>query len=137
MLMISNCMSFYHLTPKNWWILLNLGLQVIMGGMMANKLRLNPDKTEVLLVGHVSDPSTGITPMLVGAACPLKAQVHSFWVLLEPKLLLDSQVAAVATSASYQLRLICPLWLFPQKKDLTIIIHIFVTSGLIIVILSK
>lgn len=84
---------------------------------------------EVLLVGQVSDPCTGITPILDGVAFPLKAQVlHLGVLLLYPQLLLGNQVAAVATLAYCQLMLKCQLWLFLEKKALVMVIHAFVTS---------
>ena len=45
--------------------------------MRANKLRLNPDKTEMLLVGGSSDWVVGVQPVLDGVALPLKEQVRS------------------------------------------------------------
>ena len=59
---------------------------VTMDWMTANKLKLNPDKTEMLLVGGSSDRMEGVQPVLDGVALPLKRQVRSLGVLLEPSL---------------------------------------------------
>ena len=77
--------------------------------MRANKLKLNPDKTEMLLVGGSSDWMVGVQPVLDGAALPLKEQVHSLGFLLESSLSLEAQVASVAWSAFYQLWLVAQL----------------------------
>ena len=65
---------------------LNQCLGVTMDWLRANKLKLNPDKTEMLLVGGSSDQMVGVQPVLDGVAFPLKEQVHSSGVLLEPPL---------------------------------------------------
>ena len=50
---------------------LNQCLAVTMDWMRANKLKLNPDKTEMLLVGGSSDWMVGAQPVLDGVALPL------------------------------------------------------------------
>ena len=49
---------------------LNWCLAVTMDWMRANKLKLNPDKTEMLLVGGSSDRMVGVQPVLDGVASP-------------------------------------------------------------------
>ena len=56
---------------------LNWCLGATMDCMRANKLKLNPDKTEMLLVGGSSDRMVGVQPVLDGVALPLKEQVCS------------------------------------------------------------
>ena len=70
-------------------------LGATMDWMRANKLRLNPDKTEVLLVGGSSDQIVGVQPVLDGVALHLKEQAHSLGALLELSLSLEAQVASV------------------------------------------
>ncbi|XP_061472484.1 syntaxin-8 isoform X2 [Rhineura floridana] len=53
---------------------LNRCLAATMDWMRANKLRLNPDKTEMLLVGGSSDQMVDVQPVLDGVALPLKEQ---------------------------------------------------------------
>lgn len=48
--------------PKDVVKDLSPGLEPIIGWMTANKLKLNPNKTEVLLVGRNPNLDSGITP---------------------------------------------------------------------------
>lgn len=60
-------------------------------GLDEDKLKLHPDKREVLLVTSNLTLDSGVTPVLDGvAALPLKAQDCSEGVLLHPLLLLDT-----------------------------------------------
>lgn len=77
-----------------------------MEWLQANKLKLNPEKTEVILVSRRSYLGFKETPVLGMLALPL---------LLGPGLLLDKQAAAVAWNACYQLRLVSQLWSFMQS----------------------
>ncbi|KAF7251092.1 putative RNA-directed DNA polymerase from transposon BS [Varanus komodoensis] len=85
---------------------LNWCLAEVMGWMRANKLMLNPDKTEVLLVGGSGFRVGNLDLVLNGVALPLKDRVRSLRVLLDPVLSLEAQVTVVARSAFLQLRLI-------------------------------
>ncbi|KAF7248106.1 Zinc finger and SCAN domain-containing protein 29 [Varanus komodoensis] len=90
---------------------LNRCLADVMGWMRANKLKLNPDKTEVLLVGGLGFGVGHLDLVLNGVALPLKDRVRSLGVLFDPELSLEAQVTAVARSAFLQLQLIhqlCP-----------------------------
>lgn len=53
-------------------------------GMRTNKLKLNPDKTEVLLLVNAR-AARGLRsqPILKGAVLPLKEQLHSLEILLD------------------------------------------------------
>ena len=99
---------------------LNQCLGATMDWMRANKLRLNPDKTDVLLVGGSSDRMVGVQPVLDGVALPLKEQVRSLGVLLEPSLSLEAQVAR---SAFYQLRLVAQLRPYLDGDSLASVVH--------------
>uniref|UniRef100_A0A803TWV0 Reverse transcriptase domain-containing protein n=1 Tax=Anolis carolinensis TaxID=28377 RepID=A0A803TWV0_ANOCA len=68
-----------------------------------NKLKLNPDKTEVLQVSRMSDRGIGWQPVLDGVSLPLKVQVRSLGVLLDLGLTLEAQVSVVAGRAFAQL----------------------------------
>ena len=61
--------------------------------MRANKLKLNLDKTEVLLVNWKVNKAVGIPPVLDGFILPLKTQVRCLGVLLDSSLSLDAQVS--------------------------------------------
>ena len=65
-----------------------------MGWRRANKLKFNPDKTEVLLFIQKADEGIGILPVLDGVTLPLKTQVHSLGMLLDSSLSLDAQLLA-------------------------------------------
>ena len=51
-------------------------LSSMMDWMRVNKLELNCDKMEALLVSRKSDSETGIQSILEGVALPLSSQVH-------------------------------------------------------------
>uniref|UniRef100_A0A803SRC4 Reverse transcriptase domain-containing protein n=1 Tax=Anolis carolinensis TaxID=28377 RepID=A0A803SRC4_ANOCA len=108
----------------------NQCLVAVMAWMRANKLKLNPDKTEVLEVSRKSDRGIGWQPVLNGVALPLKAQVRSLGVLLDSSLTLEAQVSAVAGRAFAQLKLVRQLRPYLVKSDLATVVHALVTSRL-------
>lgn len=68
--------------------------------------------------------------ILAEVALTPKASPHSLGGLMDPGLLLDSQVGAVARSAYYNLHLgrqLCPVL---DKTDLTMLTHALIISGL-------
>ena len=83
----------------------------------------------MLLVGGSSDRMVGDQPVLDGVALPLKEQVCSLEVLLEPSLSLDAQVAS-ARSAFYQLWLVSQLRPYLDRDNLASVVHALVTSKL-------
>uniref|UniRef100_A0A803T068 Reverse transcriptase domain-containing protein n=1 Tax=Anolis carolinensis TaxID=28377 RepID=A0A803T068_ANOCA len=105
-------------------------LATVLAWMRANKLKLNPDKTEVLQVSRTSDRGIGWQPVLDRVALPLKAQVRSLGVLLDSALTLEAQVSAVAGRAFAQLKLVRQLRPYLEKSDLTMVVHALVTSRL-------
>ncbi|KAF7237117.1 putative RNA-directed DNA polymerase from transposon BS [Varanus komodoensis] len=109
---------------------LNRCLAEVMGWMRANKLKLNPDKTEVLLVGGSGFGEGGFDLVLNGATLPLRDKVRSLGVLLDLELSLEAQVTAVARSAFLQLRLIHQLRPYLEYDCLATVTHALVTSRL-------
>ncbi|XP_061487326.1 prostacyclin synthase isoform X4 [Rhineura floridana] len=109
---------------------LNRCLAATMDWMRANKLRLNPDKTEMLLVGGSPDQMVDVRPILDGVALPLNAQIRSLGVLLDPSLSLEAQIASVARGAFYQLRLVAQLRPYLDRENLASVVHVLVTSKL-------
>ncbi|KAF7242038.1 putative RNA-directed DNA polymerase from transposon BS [Varanus komodoensis] len=109
---------------------LNRCLAEVMDWMRANKLKLNPDKTEVLLVGGLSSWVGDLDLALNGVALPLKDRVCSLGVLLDPELFLEAQVTAVVRSAFLQLPLIHQLHPYPEDDCLATVTHALVTSQL-------
>ena len=63
--------------------MLNRCLASVMDWMRANKLKLNPDKTEAMLVGGFLDWVAGRLSALDGVTLQLKEQVHSSGILLD------------------------------------------------------
>ncbi|KAF7235618.1 Endothelin-converting enzyme-like 1 [Varanus komodoensis] len=92
--------------------------------------RLNPDKTEVLLVGGSGFGEGELNLVLNGVALPLRDKVHSLGVLLDLELSLEAQVTAVARSAFLQLQLIHQLRPYLEDDCLATLTHALVTSRL-------
>lgn len=96
-------------------------LEDVMKLVRANKLKLDLDEMEALLVGYNLIWRHSNIVILNEFAFPLKAHVHSWGggVLLDSVLLLDGQMARSAYS---QLRLICQLHPFLAKAGLAMFI---------------
>ncbi|XP_053153318.1 uncharacterized protein LOC128345436 [Hemicordylus capensis] len=109
---------------------LNACLQAVMGWMRENKLKLNPSKMEVLIVGDRNLRDELDLPVLDGVTLPQKEQVRSLGVLLDPDLTMVFQVEAMARNAFYQLRLIRQLHPFLEKNNIKTVVHQLVTSRL-------
>uniref|UniRef100_A0A8D2L4R7 Reverse transcriptase domain-containing protein n=1 Tax=Varanus komodoensis TaxID=61221 RepID=A0A8D2L4R7_VARKO len=109
---------------------LNRCLAEVMGWMRANKLELNPDKTEVLLVGGLGFGVGDLDLVVNGVALPLRDRVRSLGVLLDAELSLEAQVTAVARSAFLQLRLIHQLHPYLEDDCLATVTHALGTSRL-------
>ncbi|KAF7239662.1 putative RNA-directed DNA polymerase from transposon BS [Varanus komodoensis] len=109
---------------------LNRCLAEVMGWMRANKLKLNPDKTEVLLVGGSGFGEGELNLVLNGVALPPRDKVRSLGVLLDPELSLEAQVTAAARSAFLQLWLIHQLRPYLENDCLATATHALVTSRL-------
>ncbi|XP_061477657.1 uncharacterized protein LOC133382019 [Rhineura floridana] len=109
---------------------LNCCLTAIMDWMRANKLKLNPDKTETLLVSSLPAQMVDVHPVLDGVTLPLKEQVRSLGVLFGPSLSLEAQVASVARNAFYHLRFVAQLRPYLDSDNLASVVHALVTSRL-------
>ncbi|KAF7244471.1 Ubiquitin-conjugating enzyme E2 U [Varanus komodoensis] len=116
--------------PSEAVAVLNQCLAEVLGWMRANKLKLNPDKTEVLLVGGSGLGIGDLGLVLNGVAIPLRDRVRSLGVLLDPELSLEAQVTVVARSTFLQLRLIHQLRPFLENDCLATVTHALVTSRL-------
>ncbi|KAF7242143.1 putative RNA-directed DNA polymerase from transposon BS [Varanus komodoensis] len=122
-------LSFFT-NPGEAVAVLNWCLAEVMGWMRAHKLKLKPDKTEVLLVGRSGFGEGELNLVLNGFALPLRDKVRSLGVLLDPELSLEAQVTAVARSAFLQLQLIHQLRPYLDKHCLAMVTHALVTSQL-------
>uniref|UniRef100_A0A803TFX4 Reverse transcriptase domain-containing protein n=1 Tax=Anolis carolinensis TaxID=28377 RepID=A0A803TFX4_ANOCA len=123
------CHSFPPVTKEAVQVL-NRCLAAVSDWMRANKLKLNPDKTEVLLVSRKAEQGIGLQPVVDGVALPLKTQVRSLGVLLDSSLSLEPQVSAVARGALAQLKLVRQLCPFLGRSDLAMVVHTLVTARL-------
>uniref|UniRef100_A0A8D2Q9P6 Reverse transcriptase domain-containing protein n=1 Tax=Varanus komodoensis TaxID=61221 RepID=A0A8D2Q9P6_VARKO len=123
------CLSF-STNPGEAVAVLNQCLAEVMEWMRANKLKLNPDKMEVLLIGRSRFGEGELHLVLNGVALPLRDKVRSLGVLLDPELSLEAQVTAVARSAFLQLRLIHQLRPYLEYDCLATVTHALVTSRL-------
>ncbi|KAF7249234.1 1-phosphatidylinositol 4,5-bisphosphate phosphodiesterase beta-1 [Varanus komodoensis] len=109
---------------------LNQCLAKVMGWMRANKLKLNPDKMEVLLVGGLGSGVGALDIVLDGAALALKDRVCRLGVLLNPELSLEAQVTDVVRSTFLQLQLSHQLRPYLEDDCLATVTHALVTSQL-------
>uniref|UniRef100_A0A803T4Q0 Reverse transcriptase domain-containing protein n=1 Tax=Anolis carolinensis TaxID=28377 RepID=A0A803T4Q0_ANOCA len=123
------CRSFPTVTKEAVQVL-NQCLAAVSDWMRANILKLNLDKTEVLLVSRKAEQGIGLQPVLDRVALPLKTQVRSLGVFLDSSLSLEPQVSAVARGAFTQLRLVRQLHSFLGRSDLATVVHALVTSRL-------
>uniref|UniRef100_A0A803TVM8 Reverse transcriptase domain-containing protein n=1 Tax=Anolis carolinensis TaxID=28377 RepID=A0A803TVM8_ANOCA len=98
--------------------ILNRCLAAVSEWMRVNKLKLNPDKTEVHLVSRKAEQGIGLQPVLDGVALPLKAQVRSLGVLLDSSLSLEPQLLAVARGAFSKLKLVGQLHPYLGNPDM-------------------
>lgn len=73
---------------------MNKCLEALWEWVRASKLKIKPDKMEMLLVKIRSVIGNGSFLAPFGVALPLK--IHNLRVLLDPDFLLDKQVAAMA-----------------------------------------
>lgn len=100
--------------------------------MRVGKLKLNLDKTRVLLVQKSVSQGFNSQPALNGVAPPLQEQRFSTWgVLLESSLLNRELAAVVGNGGTFaQLSLVQQLWPYLSQMDLTTAVYALVTSRL-------
>ena len=98
------------------------------GWIRVNKLKFNPDKMEVLLVGASPDRLEGHFPALNGVTLPLRDRVRSLGVLLDPSLTLEAQVDSVARGTFLHLRKLYQLWPYLDEQSRMTVMHALVTS---------
>ncbi|CAI7934913.1 Hypothetical predicted protein [Podarcis lilfordi] len=109
----------------------NIGVTKTVGGWMAaNRLRLNPDKTEVLFWGDREQAGVEDSLVLNGVTVPLKDQVRSLGVILDSQLSMEAQVNSVSRAAVYQLHLVCRLRPYLPVDCLARVVHALVISHL-------
>ena len=100
-----------------------------MGWMRENKLKLNPDKTEMLAVKGPDLDLEVCQPVLDEATLPLKDCVHSLGVLLDPALQMTTQVDATARSTYYQLWLLRQRQPFLELEELKTVVDVYLYTA--------
>lgn len=70
--------------------------------MTTSKMRLNPNKTVVLLMGPQPTLGEVLFPMLEGISLPVKLQICNLGILLDPTVLLYLQVNLMCRGAFSQ-----------------------------------
>uniref|UniRef100_A0A670HMU9 Reverse transcriptase domain-containing protein n=1 Tax=Podarcis muralis TaxID=64176 RepID=A0A670HMU9_PODMU len=105
-------------------------LEAVGGWMTANRLRLNPDKTEVLFLGDRRRAGVEDSLVLNGVTVPLKDQVRSLGVILDSQLSMEAQVKSVSRAAVYQLHLVRRLRPYLPADCLARVVHALVISRL-------
>uniref|UniRef100_A0A670HUI6 Reverse transcriptase domain-containing protein n=1 Tax=Podarcis muralis TaxID=64176 RepID=A0A670HUI6_PODMU len=105
-------------------------LEAVGGWMAANRLGLNPDKTEVLFLGDRRQAGVEDSLVLNGVTVPLKDQVRSLGVILDSQLSMEAQVKSVSRAAVYQLHLVRRLRPYLPVDCLARVVHALVISRL-------
>ena len=99
-------------------------LETVVDWMRINKLKLNPEKMEILCVKGSQVQEIKGHPILSRVVLPQKAQVCYLGVLLDSSLSFETHVLAVVMSTYFH------LWLRPflDRDNLAVVIHVQVTS---------
>jgi len=100
--------------------------------MTANKLKLNEDKTEALLVYAASSRrKPALTPLMVGGeTIQLATTVRNLGVTLDSHLTLDAHVRSICKKAFFHLHRISRIRKYLTQSATRQLIHSFVTSQL-------
>jgi len=100
--------------------------------MSANRLKLNPDKTELIWTGTRhrvnSLPGSGPTLLLGSASVDVASAVRLLGVTLTPDLWLDRHVSTVSANCFFQLRQLRRVRRSLDIESTKTLIHAFVTS---------
>ena len=100
--------------------------------MAKNFLKLNDDKTEVLVIGKKDQRNKVLVPLLKIGNCSVlvSKSAHNIGVIHDDELGMSCQVSAICRSAYYHLRNIGQIRRFLDKKAAESIVHAFITSRL-------
>ena len=104
-------------------------LLAINNWMNKNFLKLNDDKTEILLVGPKSKREM-LTKNLGNLASWIKPEVTSLGVILDSDLNFNSHINKVTKTAFFHLRNIAKIRSFINQNDAEKLIHAFISSRL-------
>ena len=107
-------------------------VQSIGAWMIENKLKLNDDKTEVMLFGTPKQlDKVSLMEVRIGTSnITVKDQVRNLGVVMDRTMSMGLQVSAVCKSAHYQLRNLAQIRKYIDKPTAERVVHAFVTSRL-------
>ena len=99
--------------------------------MAQNMLKLNNDKTEVLLIGADSKSSCSFGSLQVGSdLIETSKTARNIGVIFDSEMKLETHVKNVAKNASYHIRNIGRIRKFLTKEAAEILVHAFISSRL-------
>jgi len=100
--------------------------------MSANRLKLNSDKTEVMLFGprRKLDQCSIDSVDLGGVKVMLSTTVRNLGIILDPELNLDAHVKRTTSTCFYQLRQLKTIRRSLSRDAAKLLVHAFVTSRL-------
>ena len=100
--------------------------------MSANRLKLNADKTEVMLFGprHILGRCDIDSVDLGGLNVKLSTTVRNLGFILDPELSLDAHVKRMTSTCFYQLRQLKTIRRSLNSDTAQMLVHAFVTSRL-------
>lgn len=101
----------------------------ISSWMNSNQLKLNPDKTELILTGGSANPwNASFWPTELGTSPIPASSVKSLGILISNDLSMKAQIGAVVSSCFFQLRKLRKISRFLTTEALTLAILALVTS---------
>lgn len=96
-----------------------------------NKLRLNRDKTELLVLNAYHCPSSSLESVAVtNEVITLSSSARNIGVLFDYNIIMEQHVTTLAKLAFYHLRNISRIRKYISFHTAEILLHAFVTSGL-------
>ena len=104
-------------------------MQQLCAWMDLNFLKLNENKTEVVLFGR-PDLVQVLASSLGPLAPYIRSHARNLGFIIDGAFNLDKQVSAVVKSSFFQLRLLAKVKPYLSRKDLEKVIHAFITSRL-------
>ena len=106
-------------------------ISAICRWMDLNELKLNHDKTEVMLIHSKYRPSPSFQSLCVGDESVAASQsARSLGVIFDEHMSFHAHVSSICSSSFYHLRNLSRIRKYPTKKSAAVVVHAFVTSKL-------
>lgn len=105
-------------------------VQIAQHWMLSNKLKCNPEKTEVLVVTPKSSPAEDVTIQIEGTEVKGKECIRNLGVMEDRHLTMERQVSHLCRSASMHLRRIGAIRRYLSIAATKTLVHSLVTSRL-------